>query len=259
MLLGRGYKAGDIRQAIEFGVKMNREETIEKVVREDNKNRNRVRYTITYDPKLPHLPAILSKNWNVMVDSDRRLNKAFPAPPMASLKRGPNLQDKLIRARARAVGPGFRACKAGRRSCSLCPFTGPASDKKTVITSVTIRNTGTVLPIQQTISCRDTHCLYILSCTKTGYMKQYAGLSSRPLYIRFAEHLADIQSSSDCTVAGIGRSQDTLSTTWCSCLWRSWAPGTGPHSGREKWTSSTPLVYCQLASTTTDRGEGLFC
>ena len=92
------------------------------------------------------------------------------------------------------------ADSAGRRSCSLCPFTGPASDKKTVITSVTIRNTGTVLPIQQTISCRDTHCLYILSCTKTGYMKQYAGLSSRPLYIRFAEHLADIQSSSDCTL-----------------------------------------------------------
>ena len=88
----------DIRQAIEFGVKMNREETIEKVVREDNKNRNRVRYTITYDPKLPHLPAILSKNWNVMVDSDRRLNKAFPAPPMASLKSGPNLQDNLVRA-----------------------------------------------------------------------------------------------------------------------------------------------------------------
>ena len=88
MLLGRWYKAGDIRQAIEFGERMNREETLEKVVREDNKNRGRVRYTITFDPKLPHLPAILSKNWNVMVDSDRRLNKAFPAPPMASLKRG---------------------------------------------------------------------------------------------------------------------------------------------------------------------------
>ena len=99
MLLGRGYKAGDIKQAIEFGVKMDREETIEKVIREHNKNKGRVRYTITYDPKLPHLPAILSKNWNVLVDSDRRLNKAFPAPPMASLKRGPNLQDKLIRAR----------------------------------------------------------------------------------------------------------------------------------------------------------------
>ena len=27
------------------------------------------------DPKLPHLPAILSKSWNVMVDSDRRLGK----------------------------------------------------------------------------------------------------------------------------------------------------------------------------------------
>ena len=84
MLHARGYKAGD-RKAIEFGEKMDREKTIEKVVKEDYKNKGRVRYTITFDPKLPHLPAILSKNWSVMVDSDRRLSKAFPSPPMACL------------------------------------------------------------------------------------------------------------------------------------------------------------------------------
>ena len=176
---------------------------------------------------------------------------------MASLKRGPNLQDKLIRVRVaprvgrvsrRAVGPGFRACKAGRRSCSLCPFTGAASDKKTVVTSVTIHHTGTVLPIQQTISCRDTHCLYILSCTKTGCMKQYAGLSSRALYIRFAEHLADIQTGSDCTV---GRHwQEPPGVSACG--------ETEPLLHNERLTSSTPLGFFQLASTITDRGRDYF-
>ena len=54
-LLSRGYRAGDLKKAIDYGMGLNREETLEKVVRED-KNLGRVRYTITYDPKLPHLP-----------------------------------------------------------------------------------------------------------------------------------------------------------------------------------------------------------
>ena len=88
-------------------------------------------------------------------------------------------------------GPGH-ARQGGGAVVRVC-VCGAASDKKTVVTSVTIHHTGTVLPIQQNISCRDTHCLYILSCTKTRCMRQYAGLSSLILYIRFAEHLADVQ------------------------------------------------------------------
>ena len=77
---------------------LNREETLEKVVRED-KNLGRVRYTITYDPKLPHLPAILGRNWRVMVETDPRLTRAFSKPPMVCLRRGKNLKKELVRAR----------------------------------------------------------------------------------------------------------------------------------------------------------------
>ena len=33
-----------------------------------------------------------------------------------------------------------------------------------------------------------------MSCLKPGCRQQYGGLTSRPVYVRFAEHLADIKS-----------------------------------------------------------------
>ena len=175
---------------------LDRDQTLEKVQREE-KSRGRVRYTITFYPKVPHLPNILSNNWKVMTEADPRLGKAFPAPPMACLKRGPNLQDKLVRARlppipdrpgtraAAGPRPGITSCKARRRKCCICPYTGAASDRKTVVREVKINHSGQVLSILQPISCRDSYCLYILTCTKPGCGKQYAGQTHRQLYLRF--------------------------------------------------------------------------
>ena len=143
-----------------------------------------------------------------MVETDGRLQKAFPAPPMICLKRGKNLGDKLIKARLpkqirrggtrSAQGPekGFMCCKAGRKGWSLCPFTGPAADRKSRVSKVTIGHSGLVLEIKQPITCRDRYCLYILTCTKPGCGQQYCGMSYRPLFLRFAEHLADTQDPS---------------------------------------------------------------
>ena len=61
------------------------------------------------------------------------------------------------------------------------------------MTKVTIYHNGMTIPIKQTITCRNSYCLYVLSCKKPGSMKQYGGLTSRPAYIRFAEHLHDIR------------------------------------------------------------------
>ena len=75
----------------------------------------------------------------------------------------------------------------------MCPFAGAAADKKSTVTQVIIHHSGMVLTIKQAITCRDIFCLYILSCKKPGCMKQYGGLCSRALYLRFAEHLHDIR------------------------------------------------------------------
>ena len=60
MLRSRGYKAGDLRKAVEYGEGLDRDQALEKVDRQDL-NKDRVRYTITYDPKLPLIPPILNK------------------------------------------------------------------------------------------------------------------------------------------------------------------------------------------------------
>ena len=75
-LLSRGYKPGQLRKAIEYGMALDREKTLEKVERED-KNVGRIRYTITYDQKLPLLPAIL-KNMGSYGGYRPQTNKSLP-------------------------------------------------------------------------------------------------------------------------------------------------------------------------------------
>ena len=153
-LLVRGYKNKSLDQAFMWGLSLDREDAIKKVVRGMEVS-NRVRYTATYDPKLPSLPPILVKNWKVMVDTDRRLVKPFAAPPMACLKRPVNLSDQLIRSRlstlqragTRVGQVGFRRCPGSRRGCSLCPFTGAAADGKSVVKEVRVNNTGQVINV----------------------------------------------------------------------------------------------------------------
>ena len=93
-MVGRGYKSGVVDEAVQYGLALDRTEALKKVAREEALQK-RVRYNITFDPKLPKLPPILVKNWKEMVNSDQRLKSPFPAPPMASLKRSPNLADEL--------------------------------------------------------------------------------------------------------------------------------------------------------------------
>ena len=54
LLLSRGYKASDLRLAVEYGKGLDREKSLEKVEREET-NQGRVRYTITYDTRLQRL------------------------------------------------------------------------------------------------------------------------------------------------------------------------------------------------------------
>ena len=179
-----------------------------------------------------------------MVQTDERLGNAFPKPPMACLRRGPNLQDELVRGRLprkpirasnREVRVGFSSCKAGRRVCSLCQFTCPAADKKTVVSQVKIEHSGLIIPLQQKISCRDSNCLYILSCIKPGCMRQYAGqylgpctlglLNTWPVSGTLILHVQLVYT---------GRKLDIIWNTWYSYQLRKSEKGVKLHSDREK-------------------------
>ena len=169
---------------------------------------------------MPDLSPILVKNWKVMVEADQRLRTPFPAPPMACLRRGKNLGEKMIwsklpkpptqtstRASTRNSDMGFRSCRGGR-SCSLCPFSGMAADGKSVVKKVKIHHSGEEVEVKQYITCKDSFCLYILTCTKQGCFKQYAGMTTRPLYQRFAEHRDSTQNQNTSCAVGLHWQQE---------------------------------------------------
>ena len=53
------------------------------------------------------------------------------------------------------------------------------------------------------LSRQDGYCLSIRSCNRPGCMKQYSGLSTRPRYIRFSEHLASIRDPATTSPVGL--------------------------------------------------------
>ena len=71
MLLARSYKANMLTEVMETATRMDRDQTLEKVERV--KQEPRVPYIVTFDPRLPAIPAILRKNWLTMLERDQSL------------------------------------------------------------------------------------------------------------------------------------------------------------------------------------------
>ena len=80
-ILERGYRSKVIDNAIEKVKVLDRNEMLQKVVR-NNDNEGRVRGVFKFDKRLPHLSSIFTKNWNIMCGDDIRLRSVFPKPPM---------------------------------------------------------------------------------------------------------------------------------------------------------------------------------
>ena len=84
-----------------------------------------VRAIFRFDRRLPNLSDIFRKNWETMVQDDRRLLGPFPSPPMICYTRGKNLREELCRAKIprarlrRGEEPGFRRCT--RPACRRAP------------------------------------------------------------------------------------------------------------------------------------------
>jgi hypothetical protein len=172
---------------------------------------------VTYDPRLPAIPAILKKNWKLMLERDQRLKPVFGQPPICSTRRGPNLASHLLRAKLQklplsltraATGDrvvGVRKCGVGgrRQSCPLCPHLGHAANNpRAVVQEVTIYHSGAVITINQNLKCTDYGVIYLLSCTKPLCRKQYIGETGRPAYVRFKEHLDSAEDPGTTTPVG---------------------------------------------------------
>ena len=100
MLLSREYHRNVVNTAINKAMKIPRSDALKRVVRE--KSTDRVVFVVTYDPRLPSIPKIVSKHWRTMVQ-DPRMKEIFSSPPLVAYKRPANIKDKLIRSKMPAV------------------------------------------------------------------------------------------------------------------------------------------------------------
>ena len=99
LLLSRGYRKKVIAAAFERARALDRDEALKKVVRVGDGER-RPKFITTFDPRLPQLSKILTQNWKVMVEDDKRMLKVFPKPPMVCFKRPPQHQRHFMQSQA---------------------------------------------------------------------------------------------------------------------------------------------------------------
>ena len=182
LLLARDYKPGLVNAAILKAKEISRSEAIKKVPKNENRGRRPI-LVITYDPRLPPIPAILRKHWRTMT-SDPYLKEAFPLPPMVAYKRPENVKNKLITTkvppltsqRPQRTQPGMKKCL----DCKICPYVRNCKYVKSTETEVTIE-------ISKEVTCKSRNIIYCITCRKCKI--QYIGESERTLIERFSEHL----------------------------------------------------------------------
>ena len=145
------------------------------------------------------------------MEDDKRLKKAFGAPPMVCFSRVRNNKELLCRAKlpvsrgtvvTRGGEEGFRRCDRG---CNMCPYA-----RAGVVKTVTISSTGESYPIRGQLTCNTENCLYIATCVKGDRTcpdrPQYLGETGQRAKDRCASHLATIrQNCHQNTMAPVGQ------------------------------------------------------
>ena len=109
-----------------------------------------------------------------MLSDNLELRDAFPDPPMACLRQGPNLRRLLCKSSltkvtrpARAThrsAAGWKRCsQTTGRQCAKCPYTPPSAS------SVTSHITGYTHHIKTPITCNTENIIYIYKCKKCKF------------------------------------------------------------------------------------------
>ena len=78
-----------INSAIEKARKIPRFKALKEKIQ--NLSDRRPVFVVTYDPRLPNIPAIQRKHWRAMVGMDQYMSEVFPEPPLTAFKRPKNI------------------------------------------------------------------------------------------------------------------------------------------------------------------------
>ena len=190
MLLQRKYRSGMIDSAISRARSIPRLEALKYVVK--TKTTRRPVCVVSWDPRLPSLPAIKKKHWRAMTTTDPYLKEVFPEPPLTAYKRQKNIRDYLIRAKIpplQADRPrrDFSGMKKCGKQCLACPY---IQEGKKVFSV----NNKFSWSINKEVTCNTYNIVYLIQCNKENCRKQYIGESERVLKNRLAEHIGYVKS-----------------------------------------------------------------
>lgn len=134
---------------------------------------------------------VVQKNWSLLL-GDEVLGHILPEKPRVVYRGAKNLARSLV---CTALDPPIRPnffndlvgfYKCGR--CISCKTMGSLQSRRTV--DITSTSTGKSFPIKSCITCNSTHVVYLIQCP---CRLQYVGRTSRPLRVRFREHINNIR------------------------------------------------------------------
>ena len=157
------------------------------------KQPERVPLILTYSRYLPHIPAVLHQQQNILERSER-LKKVFTQPPMAAYRHDANLQDILVHGKHRKMfektgKPGTQKCS---KSCAICKHMHETNSNK-------VKEAKNMVFLDR-IDCTRRNVIYGIlykQCNKVVYV----GETGTMLYERFANHISSIRRGKDEPIA----------------------------------------------------------
>jgi hypothetical protein len=225
----RGYKLGLIKDGLRKASALSREDILyNQQQQQANQLENRVIFSTTYNPKIPHLQQQI-KDLQPILHASERCRKIFQQPPLVAYRRNRNLNDLLV---SRRLPPDTEIRRSNvtevDRSSCVCEECGRSfktpkgklihhrlmhgsktggekvgkgfhkcGDKRcgtcrrgTFGTNITITTTQKDFTIHQSLTCKSSNVIYCVTCIKCK--AQYIGETGQEIHSRQAGHLNDI-------------------------------------------------------------------
>ena len=183
-LVSRGYGEQGVKRQMKEGFKMRREEALERAVK---KKDDRINFVVTHSAYLPKVNDILKRHGHYLKEDG--LDTYLTELPRLSLRRGKNLGDLVVNAKARREEGGSRPCGKGCKLCKHMETVEEIEDKK-----------GRKVKIRGVMDCMTVGAIYGMWCRRCERVV-YVGKTMNRVMDRFMGHRADLKGDDECKPA----------------------------------------------------------
>lgn len=183
--LSRGYPMKTVEEAYNMALSTPRSHLLEKSVKKEKKFS--VSCITTFTPKSHIIKNTIMKYWHLLCD-DPSLQGKFEDPPLFVSRRGPNLRNKLVKARVRSTPSQtlLAPLRDGNHPCGNCAQCNSTHKTRTFKHP----RSGKSYSVKGFITCKTKNVIYLLRCPCD---KVYVGKTTRSLKQRISEHKSSIR------------------------------------------------------------------